>query len=364
MFDNEADLRRFLLVARRGSAAEACEALGMSKASYYRAINWIVERAMSAERHDDNVRKAADDQVSVEFRELLLALVLRHPTWGYERFARELRHNLAQISANMVAKLLRELRLDSRRARIEKLIEAVVNGQLAELTEEQADAIAEVNPLVNDRLLFRAEDELILGIALVPVFELLGPHGYVQLFVELRSLFTFGRLIRKTQDSVTNHCIGRDNDSDLALLESMTKKQLGRVYWSCRSWGLAGLSAYRPLPVTNGPTRSCTTVRKPPAGLAMMRKRLSTEWVSSCSPATGQNDAAVKESLLEWFCAHNSSSTENIFPTGGRAPADILGLELDQMRCFLARSLSDDERQPLRWGKRTHEVRTGPDVDS
>lgn len=364
MFDNEADLRRFLLVGRRGSAAEACEALGISKAAYYRTINWIVERVMSAERHDDNIRKAADDQASVEFKELLLALVLRHPTWGCERFARELRQNLAQVSTNMVANLLRELCLDSRRARIEKLIVAVIGRQLSELSEEQAKAIAQVNPLVNDTMLFRAEDELVFGITLVPAFDLLGPHGYVQLFVELRSLFTYGRLIRKTQDTVTNHCIGRDNDSDLALIESMTKKPLGRVYWFCRSWGLARLSAYRPLPVTNGPTRSCTTVRKPPAGLAMMRKRLSTEWVSSCSPATGQNDAAVKESLLEWFCAHNSSSTENIFPTGGRAPADILGLDLDQMRCFLARSLSDDERQPLRWGKRTHEVRTGPDADS
>lgn len=318
--------------------------LGMSKSSYYRAINWIVERAMSAQRHDDKLQKAADDQAEIELRKRLLALVLLHPTWGYQRFARQLRQDLTQISANMVANLLRELCLDLRRARIEKLIEEVVNGRLSELSEEQAESIAEVNSLVNDKLLFPAEDELVFGTTLVPAFDLLGPHCYLQLFVELRSLFTFGRFIKKTQDAIANLRIQYDNESDLDLLQDMTKKRCCRVYWTSRSWG-CDLSGYRPLSAMRESPRYCTRVRQAPAGSAMMKERMG-KWLSSYSPAT-LKDKGLIESLGKWCSNHNLSPTENRFPTGGRVPADILGLDRDQVHAFMARSLTDENREPM-----------------
>lgn len=343
MFDDESELRRFLLAGKRGSTSAAYESLGMSKASYYRAIDWIVGCVMSAKRRDNDLQKMVHDQVVAERTTHLLDLVLKHPTWGNQRFAKELSLSYAtRVTSNMVANHLLSLCLKTRRERIAKLMEAVIGGQLSELSVEQMGAIAEVNPLVNDASLCRGEDELSVGVTLIPAFDLLGPHWYLQLFVELGSLFSFGRFIQKTQDADKNIRIGRQNELDLALLKSMTNRQSCRVYWATRMRSRYSGSTYRPL---FGLDKSIEFCRKstPPAGLAMIRSRIREEWLLSQSPTVDTGGAALRGSLHAWFSAHNASPTENVFPTQGRAPADMLGLIGDQVNSYLARVVSSEQ---------------------
>lgn len=351
MFDNEAEIRRFLLAGKRGSAAEAYEALGMSKASYYRKINWIVDCVMSAKLRAVAHQKAADEQADSECKTRLLELVLKHPTWGCKRFAGELEKSYAtRVTSNMVANLLIALSLNTRRERIEKLMEAVIGGQVSELSAEQMEAIAEVNPLVNDALLLRAPDELVIGTTLVPVFDLLGPYWYLQLFVELRSLFAFGRFIQKTQDAHKNLLIGHQNESDLALLQSMCKKNNFRIIWATHSRIRHDISAYRPLAEFNGSMRVFRTAT-PPAGLAMMRSRIRAAGLLLRSPAGDAKDATPRGTLHQWFAAHNVSPTENIFPTAGRKPLEVLGLNDEDMNIYLAQTTCSEKKIWLPWEK-------------
>lgn len=77
----------------------------------------------------------------------------------------------------------------------------------------------------------------------------------------------------------------------------------------------------------------------------MLERRLKSELLEPLAllPTQASVDE-IRGNLLAWLIEHNTSQTGDMFPAFGKSPAEMLGVDGNQVRRFLTAVTLDNER--------------------
>ena len=85
-FGDAEQLKRFLSTCTKGNAAATCAELKISRATFYRTMDWIVTQVTAAQQQGRNSRRESNN----DLKSKIAINALAHPLWGCDRHAREL----------------------------------------------------------------------------------------------------------------------------------------------------------------------------------------------------------------------------------------------------------------------------------
>lgn len=339
-FSDAEKLKLFLSTSTTGNAAATCETLKISRATFYRTIEWIVEQVMAAQHHNLASTKSPKHHLKL----LIASNALAHPTWGCSRHAKEL-SSVRSISGPSVQALLNELGLRTRTDRINSLVAKYLAKEIHQLTDEQRKAIVEVNPSVADAHLVPDKTDLAIGVGAISVSGASESNLKLLVFLELSSLFVFGKLVRSRRGRLGNIDTQLTTNSDLEELLNRTARAV------CHCHGDAVARKYLNPPILRSRKR-ISYYRQDDERLdsvSMIIRRVQNDLLGprSAVPFSGAiND--IEKAFLGWSLAWNLSTVSQEFPTFGRPPAAILGLSEVEVHGYLRSTLSCDHQEKRR----------------
>ena len=338
-FQDAEQLKLFLSTSTKGNVAATCAKLGISRATFYRTIEWISEQVMAAQHQ----ALASHEDPKRDLKATITANVLAHPIWGCKHHAKELSSG-SSISGPTIQSILNQLGFRSRSDRINCLIAKYLAKEVDELTDEQRKAIAEVNPFVADAHFF--DDHMQLAFALAGAISICKTSDWkLLIFVELGSSFLFGKLVRSRRDHLGNYGTQSAAKADFERLLQLTKRRDFLVYYHTLTkkhlkppvTSAKGLDSYRHL------DGNCLH------SISAIKRRVKRDLIDT--PLGTLSSVTIKDlekTSLRWFAAWNLSQASQDFPTFGRSPAAVLGLSDSQVRSYLKSTLSNDHKPKQR----------------
>lgn len=330
-FDSSDEIRRFLLSGGKASSESICQELGISRTTYYRTIDKIVQ--VFAERESEMHGRASEHADLVIMKEL----ISQHPTWGCPRLAESLSSSF-QMSPPTLQKILIKVGLGSRRERIQYLLNRVIAREVTELSEEQEQALAEINPCVVDIPLLDDESCLVVEAVVIPIpiSSDWGKDLVLMLFVELSSSLVFGIYAYRTRNFANISIMQRSVEKNLLVLADMTNKSSCKLYWysSVKIINIFGFNPICPRPKSEISLHRRT--KKTLGGASVVNKRICNDFFDvMVKIADGMTLDELKRATFDWMLSNNVASAGACYPHEGRSPVQVLGLAENQIRNLL-----------------------------
>ena len=335
-FGDAEQLKRFLSTCTKGNAAATCAELKISRATFYRTMDWIVTQVTAAQQLGRNSRREPNN----DLKSKIAINALAHPLWGCDRHAREL-SSVRSISAPTVQTILNELGLRTRRDRINGLITKYLAKELHQLSDEQRQAVVEVNPFVADAHLFEDRTQLAFGVAAISVCKASGSNWKLLVLVELGSSFVCGKLVRSRRDHLGNFDTQSAVHSDLQELLDLTKRHKCHIYYHHMT------KKYVILPhAFSGERISHQHLDgKCLDSVAAIKRRVEIELIEKPLGAPSSITITdIEKTFLAWAAVWNQAQASRDFPTFGRPPAAVLGLSASEVRSYLKSTLSNNRK--------------------
>ncbi len=182
------------LAERIRNVSEACRHHGISRSQFYEYKRAFQERGFDGLVDRPPIPKSSPNETPPACREKVIALSIKHPSWGPMKISDQLRLENVSVSPSTVRNLWIKESMETRYKRLLRM-EEEKSGQDIELTEEQIRLLEKANPCFRERHVESPYPGYLLCQDTFMVGSLKGiGRVYLQAVVDTYGSFAFGKL--------------------------------------------------------------------------------------------------------------------------------------------------------------------------
>ena len=183
------------LAEKLGNVSKACRMGNVSRSQFYEYKRAFQEHGFDGLIDKPPIPGPHPAELSPEVRKQIIALSLKHPTFGQQRIADQLQLQGVAVSASSVRNLWLKEDMETRYKRLLRLEEAAAAQAGFELTEEQIRLIEKANPCFRERHVESEYPGQLLSQDTFYVGRIKGVGRiYMQVVVDTYSSCAFGKL--------------------------------------------------------------------------------------------------------------------------------------------------------------------------